>query len=452
MPNPRGVAIMGAMTNRRSFLVTAAGTALSVSAPFIRAQSKAGKVYTTALIGAGWWGMNILREAVAAGQSKVVALCDVDEAALELSAEEINDLTGSLPKTYKDFRELLEKEKPEIIIISTPDHWHALQTFAAVQAGAHVFVEKPTGHTIQESRAMVNAARATGKVVQVGMHRRIGPHHVSGMKFLKDGGAGQIGMIRMFAHSPGGIEEATPNSEPPKTMDWDLYCGPAPLRPFNTKIHPGGFRHFLDFANGTLGDWGVHWLDQMLWWSEEKHPKSVFCTGGRPIRGEAVLTEKEQTSDTPDHQVAVYQFENFTATWEHRRFAGNETEKSSVGCYFYGTKGIFHMGWRDGWTFYPSKKGDAVVHEDPKFDNEKDGHNVPPLWRDFLAAIESGRHPAADVEIGHAATNLSLLGMLSWKLGRSIRWDGEKERILDDEAANALLKRDYRGPWVYPTV
>ncbi|MDF1754259.1 MAG: Gfo/Idh/MocA family oxidoreductase [Verrucomicrobiales bacterium] len=433
---------------RRHFLAGAVATGMS---PLIIGQNKSGKKYRTALIGSGWWGMNILRVALADGSCDIVALCDVDADELEVSADEVEGLTGNMPKMYRDYREMLEKENLEIVIISTPDHWHSLQSIACVQAGAHVFVEKPTGHTVQESRAMVNAARAAERVVQVGLHRRIGPHHVSGMKFLKEGGAGEIGMVRMFAHGGGGKEAPTANSEVPDNLDWDLYCGPAPLRPFNKKIHPGGFRNFLDFANGTLGDWGVHWLDQVLWWSEEKHPKSVYCTGGRPIRGEAVLNEKEQTSDAPDHQVATYEFENFTAVWEHRRFAGNGPENSKVGCYFYGSKGTFHMGWRDGWTFY-NPKGDVVAHEDPKFDNEKDGHNVPPLWRDFIESIEEKRHPVADVEIGHLSTNLSLLGMLSWKAGRSIKWDGEKEQIIGDPEANQLLRREYRGEWKYPEV
>ena len=441
-------------TNRRHFLQTAAGAAAlsgPLFAPWVKAQSKTGKKYRTALIGSGWWGMNILRVAIADGSVDVVALCDVDADELEVSADDVESLTGKLPATYRDYREMLEKEKIEIAIISTPDHWHALQGIACIEAGAHVFVEKPTGHTILESRAMVKAARAHERTVQVGMHRRIGPHHVSGMKFLKEGGAGEIGMIRAFAHSPGGVETPTPNDPVPMNLDWDLYCGPAPLRPFNKRIHPGGFRNYLDFANGILGDWGVHWLDQILWWSEEKHPKTIFSAGGRPVKGPVVLNEKEQTSDSPDHQVVTYEFEKFTAVWEHRRFAGNETEKSKVGCYFYGSKGIFHMGWRDGWSFYPADGKGPVVHEDPKFDDEKDGHNVPPLWRDFIESIEAKRHPVADVEIGHLATNMSLLGMISQKLGRSVRWDGASERFPDDEEANALLKREYREPWVYPT-
>lgn len=435
---------------RRQFIksAAAAGAALG-GAPFIHAAGKA-KRYRTALIGTGWWGMNILREAMSAGNVNVVALCDVDSDKLEIAAEEVEDLSSDQPTTYKDFRELLDKEQIEIAIVATPDHWHALNTIAAIDAGAHVYVEKPTGHTIGESRAMVNAARANQRVVQVGLHRRIGPHYVSGMKFLKEGGAGDIGMVRAFVHSRGGAELPTANSSPPEQLDWDMYCGPAPLRPFNRKIHPGGFRNFLDFANGTLGDWGVHWLDQILWWTDEKYPRQVYSTGGRPIKGEPVLNDKQQTTDAPDHQIATFQFESFTAHWEHRRFGGSSNEKSSVGCHFYGTKGIFHMGWRDGWTFYPADEKQPVIHQDAQH-KEPDGHSIDLLWADFIQAIESGIRPRCDVQIGHEATNLSLLGMLSYKLGRSVNWDGEKEVILGDDEANKLLQRQYRAPWQYPT-
>src|SRR5262249_49425284 len=153
------------------------------------------------------------------------------------------------PKRYKDYRDVLAKEKPEIVIVGTPDHWHPLVTIDAVKAGAHVYVEKPVGHTIYEGRAMVKAARDAGKVVQVGTHRRISPHNVSGMKFLKDGKAGKIGMVRAFVHYPGGAGSRTADSDPPKGLDWDMWCGPAPLRKYNKEIHPKGFRNFLDYAN-----------------------------------------------------------------------------------------------------------------------------------------------------------------------------------------------------------
>jgi predicted dehydrogenase len=435
--------------HRRRFVQSTIASGLILgAAPRIHAASKA-KKYRTALIGSGWWGMNILKEAMAAGNCTVVALADVDQDVLELAAEKVSELSSDQPKIYQDVRELIDKEQIDIAIVATPDHWHALNAIAAIGAGAHVFVEKPTGHTIVESRAMLNAARAADRTVQVGLHRRMGPHYVSGMKFLKEGNAGEIGAVRMFVHSSGGKEKPTANSEPPENLDWDMYCGPAPLRPYCRKIHPGGFRNFLDFANGTLGDWGVHWLDQVLWWSDEKFPRKIFSTGGRMISGEAILNEKEQTTDAPDAQVAVYEFESFIATWEHRKFAGNSAEQHSIGCYFYGTKGTFHMGWRDGWTFHPADSRQPVVHEDAKH-SEPDGHSINLLWADFIAAIESGKRPTCDIEIGHNATNMSLLGMLSYKLGRSIEWDGAAERIIGDEEANKLLRREYRDPWKYP--
>ena len=428
--------------NRRDFIKTSLGTGMVLSAVPIIGVTR-NQMYRTALIGSGWWGMNILRCAMEAGESKIVAMCDVDQNQLDPAFQEVEKLSGDRPQKYKDYRELLAKEKPQIVIVATPDHWHALCTIAALRAGAHVYVEKPISHTINEGRAMVKAARDYERVVQVGTHRRVSPHNKSGMEFLKSGKAGKIGMVRAFVHYPGGPGGPTPDSEAPPGLDWNMWCGPAPLRPFNEKIHPKGFRQFLDFANGTLADWGIHWMDQILWWTEEKYPRKVFSTGGRHI--------KEDNTDAPDTQVASFEFESFTAVWEHRRYAGNEAEKSNIGCYFYGTEGTFHMGWRDGWNFYPSKKGEPVIHQDPHL-NKPDDQNIRELWADFLHSINNKRRPACDIEIGQRATNMSLLGMLSLKLGRSVQWDGEKEMIIGDPEANTLLSRPYRTPWKYPEV
>src|SRR4051794_3834789 len=187
---------------RRAFLRSTAAGIFLANAPFILGQERT--TYQTALIGSGWWGKNILKEAAASKRCQIVALCDVDGNGLEVSGDQVNAWDGESPKTYKNHLELLEKEKPDVVIIATPDHWHALQTIDALKAGSHVFVEKPTGHTVNESRAMFKAARDSGKVVQVGLHRRIGPHHVSGMEFLKSGKVGQVGMVRLFADSGGG--------------------------------------------------------------------------------------------------------------------------------------------------------------------------------------------------------------------------------------------------------
>ena len=353
---------------------------------------------------------------------------------------------------------MLDKEKPDICIVATPDHWHPLIMIAAVQNGAHVYVEKPIGHTIMEGRAMVNAARATDRVVQVGTHRRVAPSNIAAREFIQSGKCGDVGMIRAFISYGGGKETPRKNIEPPKELNWDMWCGPAPLRPFNGDdknpwgggIHPRGFRNYLDYANGTLADWGVHWMDQILWITGEKYPRKVFSSGGRPIKGPAILTKEEQTSDAPDHQIATYEFEKFNVVWEHRNFAGNTAEKGEeVGCYFYGTKGTCHVAWKSGFTFYPVGKNDPVVHQDNVL-HQPDDQNIKELFADFLDAIEKKRRPISDIEEIHRSTNCSLLGMLSLKLGRSVEWDGAKELIVGDEAANKLLRRDYRGEWKYP--
>ena len=428
--------------SRRTFLGSSALAGMAMSGPLIRGADKA-KKYRTALVGSGWWGMNILRTAIEAGQSDVVAMCDVDNSQLDKAATEVEKLTGSTPKRYKDYRDLLDQQKPEIVIVATPDHWHPLVTIAAVNSGAHVYVEKPIGHTIGEGRAMVGAARANDRVVQVGTHRRVSPHNMWGIQFLKDGKLGQIGMIRAFVHSGGGPGQPTPTEEPPEGLDWDMWCGPAPLRPYSRAIHPKGFRQFLDYANGTVADWGIHWLDHILWWTEEKYPKMVSSIGGRFIR--------QDSTDAPDTQSVQYDFESFSAVWEHRRYAGNNAEKHPLGIYFYGTQGTLHIGWRnDGTTFYPLGRNKEPVNVPPEL-HEPDSQNIPELWADFLACVKSGQRPVCDIEIGHRSTNMSLLGMLSLKLGRSVRWDGEKEVILNDPDANRLLRREYRDPWEYPT-
>ncbi len=429
--------------NRRNFLAASAAAGVALAAPAVHGADK-NKKYKTALIGSGWWGMNILRTAIEAGESDMVALADVDRRHLDKNAAEVEKLTGKAPEKYKDFRELLDKEKPEIAIVATPDHWHPLVTIAACNAGAHVYVEKPISHTIQEGRAMVNAARANDRVVQVGTHRRVSPHNMWGIQFLKDGKLGKIGMIRAFVHGGGGPGKPTPDSDPPPELDWDMWCGPGPLRPFNAAIHPRGFRQFLDYANGTLGDWGIHWTDHITWWSEEKYPKRVSSTGGRHIR--------EDNADAPDTQVVHWEFDGFTAVWEHRRYAANNAEKHPLGIYFYGTEGTLHIGWRnDGTTFYPAGRNKEPLNVPPQL-HEPDSQNIPELWADFLQSIEAGKPSVCDVEIGHRSTSLSLLGMLSLKLGRSIAWDGEKEQCPGDSEANKLLRREYRKPWVYPEV
>ena len=168
----------------------------------------------------------------------------------------------------------------------------------------------------------------------------------------------------------------------------------------------------------------------------------MFSTGDKAI--------KRNNIDSLNHQVTVWEFEDFTLEWKYRMFAGNNAEKTNIGCYFYGTEGTFHMGWQDGWTFYSDNKNKTVIHQNPQL-NKPDDQNIKALWANFLSSIKSRKTSVLDIEIGHRSSNVALLGNLSMKLGRSIDGDGEKEIILNDPEANKLLGRNYRGDWVYPS-
>ena len=429
---------------RRQFIDRTAATGLALGIPtFLGAANS--KKYRTALIGSGWWGKVITEMSMKSDTVEMVAVCDVDEEMIASAVEQIQRDGGAKPKTYKDYRDLLAREKPEICIVTTPDHWHPLIAIAAVEAGAHVYVEKPVGHTILEGRAMVEATRATGRVMQVGTHRRVTPHGLSAYKFVKEGRLGKIGMVRAFVAGAAGAgqpDALSPNEEPPSTLDWDMWCGPGPLNPYNKCYHPKKWRQFLDYANGQIGDW-VHWTDQIKWiLGDDNHPRRVSAVGGIMMRRPTPEEAPPNTTvpDAPDTLDVHWEFDNCIATWEHRQYAGNNQEKARIGCYFFGEKGVLHVGWGEGWTFHPLKKGEKEIHEDPQL-HKPGAQNVPELWADFVDAIEKKRRPVCDIEIGHHSTTLSLLGVLSWKLGRSVQWDGQHERCIDDPQANALLRR-----------
>ena len=432
--------------DRRSFVTTtAAAGGMILGAPAIHAAAK-GKVYRTAIIGSGWWGKLITTEAMASGRVRMVAVADCDRSMADGAVKLIAEKSGETATPYNDFREMLKKEKPDLCIVATPDHWHPLIAIACAEAGAHVYVEKPVGHTILEGRTMVNAARGADRVMQVGTHRRLTPHAVKAREFVKEGGLGRIGMARCFvpAGGPQGPDK-TPDEDPPDGLDWDMWLGPAPYHPYNRAIHPKRFRHFLDFANGYIGDW-VHWTDQLLFMiGDDKYPESCGAVGG------VFLRHPDARADAPDTLDVHWDFGDMIATWEHRQYGGNGAEKCAIGLYLYGEKGVLHVGWKGGMTFFPRRSSQPEIHHD-MVANEPGQQNVKELWADFIDSIDNKRTPVCDIEIGHRSTTLSLLGILSWKLGRSVKWDGEKERCPGDDEANALLMREYRKPWVYPEV
>ena len=427
---------------RRTFIKDSLIVGAGLSALPLYAATFNNKPHSIVLIGAGWWGMNILREAMQYGNCKVLGICDVDGQALSLALKEVETLVGSKPKAYKDFRDAITEQKPDIVIVGTPDHWHAIPAIFAIQHGAHVYLEKPIAHTIEEGRAILNAARKYERKVQVGTHRRLSKHNNSAMDFLRSGKVGEISQVKTFVNYREGPGTINPDSEAPDHLDWDFWLGPAPKRDFNSRIHPNGFRNYLDYANGQVANWGIHWFDQVLWWTEEKYPKTVYSTGGRFVKNDG--------SDAPDTQLAIYEFDSFVMEWEHKLCAQNFNEDHQFGCYFYGTLGTFYLGWRQGWTFYPKAKGQQAIHM-PASLTGPDFHNVKESWADFVSAIENDTLPSSDIESGHLATNMSLLAMISLNTGRSLQWDGKKDNIVNDKEANKLLTKDYRGEWFLPS-
>jgi predicted dehydrogenase len=429
---------------RRKFIKQSSIAGLAITQPFsnIIIPVKERK-FRTVLIGAGWWGNNILGEAMASGSSEIVGICDVDEQFLATTAERVEKSMGNRPKKYIDYRDLLNDLKPEISIIATPEHWHALQAIEALKTGCHVYMEKPIAHTINEGKTIVAAKKKYGKVVQVGLHRRTSPHILKGQEMLRSGEVGEVKVIKACVYSPTANEIVHPLPEPPQNLHWDLYLGPASYQPYEPTVHPRGFRKYLNFTNGTIGDWGVHWMDQILWWAEEKFPKKIYSTGG--------MVNPDCGFDAPDFQTATIEFDNFIVEWEHRRLGGDKSERSPVGTYFYGTKGVLFMGFFDGTIFYPNDKDQSPIHIEHGM-HAPDGQNIRELWANFIEAIEGKKTPVAGIESSYRATTTSLLAMIAYKTGRQIYWDGEKEMILDDTEAQSLMQREYRAPWVYPEI
>ncbi|MBV9125763.1 MAG: Gfo/Idh/MocA family oxidoreductase, partial [Planctomycetes bacterium] len=250
--------------HRRDFLKSsvAAGLTLSASA---WGRAAASKTLRAGLIGTGWYGMVDLRHLMDNSSAEVVALCDVDKKQLKEAADEVVSRGKERPALFHDFREMLKPKNLDIVLIGTPDHWHALTTIAALEAGADVYVEKPLSHTFLEGKAMVKTARHHKRVVQVNTQRRSTPHFISAREFIKEGKLGRIGMVRAYCYYNMRAMNNPPDGPPPASLDFDFWTGPAPLRPYNSLMHPRGWRNFMEYSNGILGDMGVHMLDAMRW-------------------------------------------------------------------------------------------------------------------------------------------------------------------------------------------
>jgi predicted dehydrogenase len=445
--------------NRRRFLQTgAAGIALSsLGGPAQALADQPAK--RVGLIGTGWYGKADLFRLIQVAPVEVVSLCDVDRKMLAEAADMTasRQSSGKRPRTYSDYRKMLAEKDLDIVLIATPDHWHALPMIAAVQSGVDVYVQKPISVDVVEGQAMLAAARKYGRVVQVGTQRRSTPHLVEARdRFIKEGKLGKIAFVETYCYYHMRAQGNPPDTAPPDYLDYEMWTGPAPMRPYNSMVHPRGWRAFKEYGNGIVGDMCIHMLDMVRWMLDLGAPRRVASTGG-------ILVNKSSKSNIPDTQTATFDFGDLNVVWEHRTWGQEPDPKYPWGATIYGDKGTLKLSVY-GYDFIPLGGGTPIhrnvayeLEQYPVDKTEKDlERHVAPAIRhhmlDFLAAINSRSKPIADIEQGYISTSSCILANLALELGRTLTWDAEKGRVMNDDEANRLLRRPYREPWVHPEV
>jgi len=436
--------------NRRRFL-----SATLASSAYAYQTDKKRRV---GLIGCGWYGKCDLLRLIQVAPVEVVSLCDVDKRMLAEAAEIVASRQSSKkkPRTFADYRELVRERDLDLVLIATPDHWHALPMIEAVKSGVDVYVQKPISVDIVEGQAMLEAARKYKRVVQVGTQRRSTPHLIEARdRFLKEGKLGKIGMVEVYCYYHMRARQNPPDTTPPDHLDYEMWTGPAPMRPYNELVHPRRWRAFEEYGNGIMGDMCIHMLDMTRWMLDLGWPKSVSSTGG-------ILVDKSSKANIPDTQTATFDFGDLKVIWQHRTYGHPPDPKYPWGATFYGDKGTLKCSVMS-YDFIPVEKGADPVHKDvtyefeqyPEDKTEKDleRHVAPAIrghMRDLLAAIDARSKPVADIEQGHISTASCILANLSLKLGRSLTWDGARNAVVGDTEANRLLRRPYRKPWAHP--
>jgi predicted dehydrogenase len=410
------------------------------------------------LIGCGWYGKTDLFRLIQVAPVEVVSLCDVDRKMLADAADHVaaRQASKKRPRTYTDYRKLLAERDLDIVLIVTPDHWHALQTIDAIASGADVWVQKPISVDIAEGQAMLAAARRHKRVVQVGMQRRSTPHLVRARdRVIREGRLGTIGLVEIYCYYHMRARENAPDSTPPDYLDYEMWTGPAPMRPYNSLVHPRRWRAFMEYGNGIVGDMCVHMLDMVRWMLDLGMPARVTSSGG-------ILVDKSSKANITDTQTATFEFGSLPVVWTHRTYGDPPDPKYPWGATFYGDKGTLKASVMS-YDFVPAAKDAQPIHEDvvyeldqfPEDRTEKDleRHAAPAIrahMKDFLDCMASRRPPVADIEQGYLSTTACILANLSMRLGRTLAWDHAKGAVVGDEEANRLLRRPYRAPWVHP--
>lgn len=443
--------------DRRQFLTTtvtclAATAAATAAVPY--ADQKPRRV---GLIGCGWYGKSDLLRLVQVAPVEVVSLCDVDSKMLSDAAGLVatRQVSKKKPRTYADYREMLKEKDLDIVLIGTPDHWHALTMIAAAKAGADIYCQKPISVDVTEGQAMLAAARKYKRVVQIGTQRRSTPHLVEARdRFIKEGKLGKISLVETYCYYHMRATANPPDTAPPANLDYEMWTGPAPMRPYNSLVHPRTWRAFMEYGNGIVGDMCVHMLDMSRWMLDLGWPTSVSSSGG-------ILVDKASKANITDTQTATFDYGDIKMIWQHRSWGAPNDPKYPWGTTIYGDKGTLKLSVM-GYDFIPLKG--EPVHKDvtyeleqypeDKTEKELEKHVAPAMRHhqlDFLAAIDARSKPVADIEQGYISTATCILANNALKLGRTLKWDAAKQQVVNDNEANHMLTRSYRKPWVHPS-
>jgi len=404
-----------------------------------------------ALVGCGGMGRSNLRDFVRVKDVQCVALCDVDDAQVAKTQTEVLAADGVGQKAElvtRDFRRVLDRTDLDAVIVATPDHWHAIPTIMACQAGKDVYVEKPLSLDIGEGRAMVNAARRHERVVQMGTQQRSATHYTDAVEYVKSGKLGNIRLVRAWAYLDWkGVMPVEPDGPVPPGVDYDLWLGPAPARPFNKNRFHFLFRWYWDYSGGLMTDWGAHMIDIANWAMGIKAPSSAASFGGK-------FGYPDDAKETPDTQQVVWAYPTFSMVWEHAIGLGRGPEAREHGVAFVGENGTLVID-RGGWEVYPeTDRIDKRLREYkamgvPRQNAGREEYHLLHV-KDFLDCMRTRERPRSDVEIGHDSMIACHLGNMTQRLGRMIRWDVEKEQVIGDPEAQKLVLRPYRAPWKLP--
>jgi len=421
---------------RRQFLQSSALGAIAVSqAPVVLRAAQPDRQLRLGLIGCGWYGMEDAKAALKAGGVEITCICDVDTDHLKQSADALEKLQGKRPVTFKLYDDLLQKSDLDAIIIATPPHWHALQLLACLKRGLDIYCEKPLSYDIRESQAMVAAVKASKSLVQIGFQRRQNAAFQEVRKHIQAGNAGRIVCAEANIHYTAGTKDPTPQP-PPASLDWELWCGPAPLIPYSPQVGHMNWRLEKTTGHGHLVDWGIHLIDAARVILGEDMPASVSAAGG--------LYYLKDRITTPDVLTAHFEFATCPLTWRHRIWGAEEyTPSVANGIFLYGEQETVFVT-DDRWESIPKGNGkDRQIHE-----SKTDAGLLH--MTEFLNSVRQRQAPDCLIEDASRSTASVKLAMIAWETGSKVQWDAQRQELAQNSAASDLLLRPYRKPWKHP--